>query len=1427
MTLRARYLSALPFLLLAGSQAHAQGIVPFDAYYQAKPAHIGAPQPASPNGFAGSLDAQRSTPTFYWAERGVPLPASLTGASMERIAAHHLAANADRWGLGRASLATARPVLVHDTGRGGVIVIFRQKVGGVELVHSDMKVLMTRTGELVAISGSLHPAAVSGAEKKLPSFSVKSASAVARALGDAFGVKVDPTKIADAKKKKSGYAYFDLTSPVTVGAEKFVFSHPARLKKIYYPMPGTLVPAYYVEIQPGKKGIPDSDMFAYAIAADDGRVLMRHDLTQNDSYQYRVWADPAGKKQYGDGPLQDFNPHPTGVSDLTLSGFATPSLVTMEGFNNAGGTPDPWLPPAATELKGNNVDAYTDQTDCAVANNPVPPCTAAVATANDGFTPGVDIRATPTAPGVFDRTYDVSLAPLSTPDQSMAALTQLFYTTNFLHDYWYDSGFNEASGNAQEDNKGRGGEEGDVMHAEGQDKALGPPVSRNNANMSTPADGESPRMQMFLWTTSESSLSIGAPISGNFFAGSAAFGAQSFDLQGQIALADDGVPVVTNACEPITNNVAGKIVLVDRGVCGFVVKAAVVQAAGAIGMIVANNVANAAPPGMAGADASVTIPCQATTLENGNALKAALANGPVNVHMIRTPNSVERDGTIDNNIISHEWGHYLHHRLVDCGLNQCRGESEGWGDFTALHQSITAGDNFAGGTWATGQYATLAFFDEGYYGIRRLPYTRNQAKNPFTFKHIGDENPLPVIPMGSGGSLNSEVHNAGEIWAQMLFDAYTGLQMSGGHTFDESKRRMADYIVAGMLMAPVEPTFVEQRDGILAAAAAADMADMVILANNFAGRGAGSCAIAPAKDAATNAGVVESNEIKGNHVILSAKVDDSAKSCDMDGILDGDEAGKVTVEIVNRGPVALTDTTVTVLASNGGVVFPNGGQITVPSIAPFETKMVSLDIALDDSFSAVTLLDLSIKAENNGSCIATANVTLSPRANADDLVAVSTTDTVDSEKSTWSRKGADSDKIWSRIQDASGNYKWLGIDFGSQSDTSLESPDINVSANGSFVFTFEHSYKFETDGNPPTYWDGAVIEITTDGGTTWTDVSQYTTPGYGGVIGTPGNTGQNPLGGRQGYVNQNAGYPAMVPVTLNFGSSMAGKTVRLRFRAGSDLGAGAPGWTIDNMGVLFATNTPFSEVVADDGECNGVPVAAAGPDQTAESGQLVQLDATGSTDPEGDPLTFTWKQDAGDAANLFAGATSTPVFLAPEVAIPTILTFEVMVSDGKGSSTDTVDVVVNPKPGMGTGGGGGVTGGGGAGGAIGGGGSGGAIGGGGAGGGVTGGGGSGGSVPTGGDGGSGGDTTTTTSSTETTTTTTDVPGDGGCGCEVAGGDGSTPVRTTATLGFFAALLGLFSRRRRSARSAPSLAMGPQAAPNPRAPRFSLRARKPS
>src|SRR5262249_31333400 len=152
----------------------------FEAYHRAPAVPRAGPVAVrgAQGGFVASADDRRQTPTFFWAERGKPLPAAIAGAGFERIARHHVQEHASLYGLSPAALATAKTALVHDTGRGGVIVVLRQRLGGVPVLHSDMKVLMDRTGALVAIGGSLHPDAVPGVAKKLPRPRIAPADAI-------------------------------------------------------------------------------------------------------------------------------------------------------------------------------------------------------------------------------------------------------------------------------------------------------------------------------------------------------------------------------------------------------------------------------------------------------------------------------------------------------------------------------------------------------------------------------------------------------------------------------------------------------------------------------------------------------------------------------------------------------------------------------------------------------------------------------------------------------------------------------------------------------------------------------------------------------------------------------------------------------------------------------------------------------------------------------------------------------------------------------------------------------------------------------------------------------------------------------------------------------------------------------------------------
>jgi extracellular elastinolytic metalloproteinase len=113
-------------------------------------------------------------------------------------------------------------------------------------------------------------------------------------------------------------------------------------------------------------------------------------------------------------------------------------------------------------------------------------------------TGGLTIEELPSQPdGGPDLTFDYPLDLTEHPHEYWeAAVTNLFYGCNIAHDVFWHYGFDEASGNFQENNYGRGGVGGDAVACEAQDGG-----GVNNANFSTPAadGGGTPRMQMYLW----------------------------------------------------------------------------------------------------------------------------------------------------------------------------------------------------------------------------------------------------------------------------------------------------------------------------------------------------------------------------------------------------------------------------------------------------------------------------------------------------------------------------------------------------------------------------------------------------------------------------------------------------------------------------------------------------------------------------------------------------------------------------------------------------------------------------------------------------------------------------------------------------------------------------------------------------------------
>lgn len=132
-------------------------------------------------------------------------------------------------------------------------------------------------------------------------------------------------------------------------------------------------------------------------------------------------------------------------------------------------------------------------------------------------------------------------------------------------------------------------------------------------------------------------LRVQAPsaLAGDLEVGLAAFGPDliAASVSGRLVAALDAAdptgPTTTDGCTPFTNaaEIAGSIALIDRGTCTFVVKVRNAQAAGARGVVVADNAAGAPPAGLGGTDTSIVIPSVRVTRDSGGALRAALPGG--------------------------------------------------------------------------------------------------------------------------------------------------------------------------------------------------------------------------------------------------------------------------------------------------------------------------------------------------------------------------------------------------------------------------------------------------------------------------------------------------------------------------------------------------------------------------------------------------------------------------------------------------------------------------------------------------------------------------------------------------------------------------------------------------------------------------------
>ncbi len=241
--------------------------------------------------------------------------------------------------------------------------------------------------------------------------------------------------------------------------------------------------------------------------------------------------------------------------------------------------------------------------------------------------------------------------------------------------------------------------------------------------------------------------------------------------------------------------------------------------------------------------------------------------GRMQMYLFDGPNP-DRDGDLDAEVMCHEYTHGVSSRLLGGGVGiselQTGGMGEGWSDFYGESLLSEPTDdpraNYASGGYVSYQLGGLQ--ENYYFGIRRYPYTTDMSKNPLTLKDIDPTQAdahagVPISPISGGGPAD-EVHNMGEVWCVTLWEARANLIEKLGPTL--GNQTMLQLVTDGLKLAPANATFLEARDGILAADEAYSGGDnLAELWYGFAKRGMGYSATVPTSD--TTIGVHEAYDV--------------------------------------------------------------------------------------------------------------------------------------------------------------------------------------------------------------------------------------------------------------------------------------------------------------------------------------------------------------------------------------------------------------------------------------------------------------------------------------------------------------------------------------------------------------------------------------
>ena len=538
------------------------------------------------------------------------------------------------------------------------------------------------------------------------------------------------------------------------------------------------------------------------------------------------------------------------------------------------------------------------------------------------------------------------------------------------------------------------------------------------------------------------------------------------------------------------------------------------------------------------------------------------------------------DGDLDADVVIHELTHGLSNRLhgnssgLSGGLSG--GMGEGWSDFYA-HALLSSPDEPINGVYTIGSYTTYLRYANHranyYYGIRRFPkavlaFTGANGKphNPLSFRHLNSDcnveigttaaiGTISAFPRGPAGSaVCDQSHAAGEIWSSALWEIRAKFIARLG--WEIGNRKVLQIVTDAMKLAPLNPTFLQERDAILAAAqatgdAAEAAANVRDVWEGFRIRGMGFSAkintISPAN-------VTEAFDSPNLVQMPNLTIDDT--NGNHNGVADSGETIKLNIPLSNN-----TGNT----ANNVTLQIVGGGTANYGNIANNQTvsRTVDFTIPLGLCGNSITLKlninsSLGVKIEERILVIGIPHegFGLGFSQNFDDVIAPTIPDGWSASVPNPNTANAPS---WQTVSASS--FSLPNAVFAPDVDkpylAQLESPSIPIRA-------FAGKLKFKINYNTESGWDGTTLDIKIGSGA-YQDIIDAGGIFLSGEYNNLLSSGNFPNAGRRAWSGNSNGY---VDVKIILPASAKGQNVQFRWNAGADTSVSYVGTYLDDIKVI-------------------------------------------------------------------------------------------------------------------------------------------------------------------------------------------------------------------------------------------------------------------